>query len=478
MSTSPANPRTPRIPDFVLTSDELRAVTAFNLACAEQVIDLFEEVQPNDTRPKEALNAAAAFVGGGPRSMAQRVSALAAHRAAKEVGPPAVHAAMAAGDAAASAYLHPLADAAQVGHILRGPAYCVLALQHRPVEPLTRSDAVAAVLQYASPQVIHVLLRYPRVRTRRQEVTSVMGDLDARLRGLVPVTEEAESYGRWPHARSVIAAGRRHSVGVRADGSVLTAGVPHAPECRVGAWRDIVAVAAGNVHTASNTGRSHTVGLRADGTVVAVGWNGDGQCDVADWRGVVGIAAGWRRTLAVLADGTVRAAGRPREGACDVNTWSEIVAAAAGDWHSVALRADGTATAAGNNRRGQCEVSGWRSLHSIVAGYLHTAAVTEDGRVLAAGDAASGVGEVSGWRDVVGVSAGSRHTVGVDTRGRVFAAGDNSRGQCDVASWRDVIAVAAGSAHTLGLCADGVVLAAGNNDNGQCDITRWQIRLR
>jgi len=85
MSTSPANPRTPRIPDFVLTSDELRAVTAFNLACAEQVIDLFEEVQPNDTRPKEALNAAAAFVGGGPRSMAQRVSALAAHRAAKEV---------------------------------------------------------------------------------------------------------------------------------------------------------------------------------------------------------------------------------------------------------------------------------------------------------------------------------------------------------------------------------------------------------
>src|SRR4029079_4023014 len=66
MSTSPANPRTPRIPDFVLTSDELRAVTAFNLACAEQVIDLFEEVQPNDTRPKEALNAAAALAGGEP----------------------------------------------------------------------------------------------------------------------------------------------------------------------------------------------------------------------------------------------------------------------------------------------------------------------------------------------------------------------------------------------------------------------------
>ena len=77
--------------------------------------------------------------------------------------------------------------------------------------------------------------------------------------------------GQWPRARSVIAAGRRHSVGVRPDGSVVTAGIPRAPECRVDAWRDIVAVAAGNVHTAANTGRSHTVGLRGDGTVVAVG---------------------------------------------------------------------------------------------------------------------------------------------------------------------------------------------------------------
>ena len=88
-----------------------------------------------------------------------------------------------------------------------------------------------------------------------------------------------------------------------------TAGIPQAEECRVGAWSGVVAVAAGNVHTASNTGSSHTVGLRANGTVLAAGWNKDGQCDVDDWTGVVGIAAGWRRTLAVLADGTARATG-------------------------------------------------------------------------------------------------------------------------------------------------------------------------
>lgn len=34
------------------------------------------------------------------------------------------------------------------------------------------------------------------------------------------------------------------------------------------------------------TGNGHTVGLKADGTVVAVGYNEDGQCDVSDWTDI------------------------------------------------------------------------------------------------------------------------------------------------------------------------------------------------
>ena len=115
-----------------------------------------------------------------------------------------------------------------------------------------------------------------------------------------------------------LAAGRRHSLAVVDGGRVLAAGPPGAGECAVTGWSDVVAVAAGNVHTARNTGRSHSVGLRADGTVLAVGWNAHGQCDVTDWSQVVGFAAGWRRTLGVRADGTVLAAGRRDDGACDV----------------------------------------------------------------------------------------------------------------------------------------------------------------
>jgi hypothetical protein len=83
------------------------------------------------------------------------------------------------------------------------------------------------------------------------------------------------------------------------DGTVVAAGTGTSGECRVYDWVHVAAVAAGNVHTASNTGRSHSVGLQVDGTVMATGWNGDGQCDVASWQDITRVAAGWRRTFGV-----------------------------------------------------------------------------------------------------------------------------------------------------------------------------------
>src|SRR5690554_6833170 len=110
-----------------------------------------------------------------------------------------------------------------------------------------------------------------------------MGDASA--------TETASTEPRWMHA--TVAAGYRHSVALRSDGTVVAVGDDRYRQCRVGDWCDIVAVAAGNGHT----GNAHTVGLRSNGTVVAVGWNKHGQCDVGDWSDVVAVAAGWRRTV-------------------------------------------------------------------------------------------------------------------------------------------------------------------------------------
>ena len=77
-----------------------------------------------------------------------------------------------------------------------------------------------------------------------------------------------------------ISAGRRHTVSLKSDGTVTAVGDNNYGQCDVSGWHDIVAVAAGNVHMATNTGNAHTLGLKSDGTVVAVGWNKHGQCDV------------------------------------------------------------------------------------------------------------------------------------------------------------------------------------------------------
>ena len=112
-------------------------------------------------------------------------------------------------------------------------------------------------------------------------------------------------------------------------------------------------------------GTYHTVGLKAEGTVVAVGWNAYGQCDVSGWRDIVAISAGDGHTVGLKADGTVVAVGDNEAGRCDVSGWRDIVAISAGDFHTVGLKADGTAVAVGNNYADRCNVSGWRLFQSV-----------------------------------------------------------------------------------------------------------------
>jgi alpha-tubulin suppressor-like RCC1 family protein len=121
----------------------------------------------------------------------------------------------------------------------------------------------------------------------------------------------------WPKA--TIAGGRRHTVGLNPDGTVTAVGDNKYGQCDVSSWGDIVAVAAGNVHMATNTGNAHTIGLKSDRNVVAVGWNNYHQCDVSEWRDIVAVAAGWRRTIGLKSDGTVIAVGRNHDGECNVS---------------------------------------------------------------------------------------------------------------------------------------------------------------
>ena len=300
--------------------------------------------------------------------------------------------------------------------------------------------------------------------------------------------ETTELYRDWSRKASSIAANYYHTVGLKADGTVVATeytGTPVIEDyyghisyknfyygwCDVYSWKDIVAVSAGKMHT---------VGLKSDGTVVATKYTGDqnnyyGWSDVSGWKDIVSVSAGSFHTVGLKADGTVVAVGETQYGRCNVDDWKDIVAVSAGGSHTVGLKADGTVVAVGDNDEGQCDVRGWTDIVAVSAGGIHTVGLKADGTVVAVGDNEYGQCDVQGWKDIVAVSAGAYNTVGLKADGTVVAVGDNDKYQCNVKSWTDIVAVSAGWYHTVGLKADGTVVAVGDNEYGQRDVSDWKL---
>ncbi|MEV6425711.1 putative immunity protein [Streptomyces sp. NPDC051662] len=170
--------------DFELTMDELRVVARYVAESAQEVLPVFEESVPGDTRPRAALDAAWEFINGARRTKLQRVTSLDAHRAAKDAGTEAARlAARSAGDAAAAAYLHPIARATQVGHILRAAASAArIAELSAGDDPVVGNLRIEQARTRATPVLIAVLSRYPLAPTAKNRVAQLMSALDTSLR--------------------------------------------------------------------------------------------------------------------------------------------------------------------------------------------------------------------------------------------------------------------------------------------------------
>ncbi|WP_377321311.1 putative immunity protein [Pimelobacter simplex] len=170
--------------DLELTLDELRAVARDAADAAAEVLPVFEAACPDDPRPRAALDAARVFADGAPRTRLQRVTSMDAHRAAADAPTEIARlAAQAAGDAASAAYLHPIAKAHQVAHLLRASANAAriaeLAAGDNPAAGLA---AVGRARALATPTVVEVLRRYPPAPAGRSRPAVLMAALDAALR--------------------------------------------------------------------------------------------------------------------------------------------------------------------------------------------------------------------------------------------------------------------------------------------------------
>ena len=104
-----------------LTDADHHLLAVWAAACAEHVLQLFEQAQPGDERPRRAIEQARAWARGEIRMTEARTAAFAAHAAAREACGAAREAARAAGHAVAVAHM---AD-----HELGAAAYAIRAVQ-------------------------------------------------------------------------------------------------------------------------------------------------------------------------------------------------------------------------------------------------------------------------------------------------------------------------------------------------------------
>ena len=329
-------------------------------------------------------------------------------------------------------------------------------------------------------------------------------------------------------ATPMVAAGERHSLALKSDGTVYAWG--HNEDGPLGDGTQTnrntpVQVSGLSGVTAIARGRSHSLALKS-GTVWACGYNAGGQLgdgtntsrltpvQTSDLTGVTAIGGSYYQSLA-LKSGTVWAWGRNGYGELGDGTTTDrytpvqvmtgVTAVSGGCEHSLALK-NGTVWAWGRNRYGQLgdgtttdrlapvQVSGLTGVTAISAGFENSYALRgSDGTVWAWGFNFSGqVGDdtttqrnspvqVSGLSNVTAISAGAAFCLALKGDGTVWAWGDNFGGRLgngdsetlysltsvQVSGLTGIISIAAGDYHGLAVKNDGTVWAWGYNLSGQ-----------
>ncbi|RBY74711.1 exonuclease SbcC [Blastococcus sp. TF02-09] len=170
--------------EIELSMDELREIAGFAVECACRALLIFERHMPGDNRPREAIEAALAFSQGEKRSNALRACGIAAFKAAGSAATPAAaEAAKAATQTVGAAFLHPLAKAHQVAHILGAAAHAARAAE---LDADNNSQVGAAerdwAIQHAPATVSDILARYPAAPSGGGRTGELLRELDAALR--------------------------------------------------------------------------------------------------------------------------------------------------------------------------------------------------------------------------------------------------------------------------------------------------------
>lgn len=284
-----------------------------------------------------------------------------------------------------------------------------------------------------------------------------LGDyLDARER----------SFALWDEIalRETISVGNDHIIGLKTDGTVVTAGKNSYGECDVESWTDIIAV---------STSAYYTAGLKSDGTVVLVGGDGNNKCNVDSWTDIVAVSCDNSNVVGLRSDGTVEAVGYSYRGSekSAIDSWTDLVAVYTASGY-FGLKADGTVVGTGY----QDAIRQWTDIVALSVCGMHVEGLRSDGTIVTAGHEYSGELSVGEWKNIVAFASGDNHTVGLKSDGSLVVTGNYGLFE-PVESWTDVVAVSAGACHIVGLKANGTAVVAQAFGN-ELDISGWSaIRI-
>lgn len=177
------------------------------------------------------------------------------------------------------------------------------------------------------------------IATGCRHTVGLTEDGHVKITGYIGDSSHKNNVEKWSDIIAIAAGGGHidephsgHTVGLTEDNRVVAAGDNTYGQCNVDDWEDIIAIAAGDWHT---------VGLKADGTVVATGYKEDegydkntpgDPCFVSNWKTedkskkVIAIAANRGITLGLTADGTILATGFTAQGQRPLSgEWTDIL---------------------------------------------------------------------------------------------------------------------------------------------------------
>ena len=252
--------------------------------------------------------------------------------------------------------------------------------------------------------------------------------------------------------------------GITSDGrvQVVLSGRNRHGQCNVSNWSNIVQVSADAYHT---------VGLKADGTVVAVGRSKSGQCDVSAWTDIKQVSAASDYTAGLCQDGTVITTDSRLNEA--VSEWTNIVEISAATDHILGLKADGTVVAAAidmyRNYDYVTDVTGWSDIVSIYASYELSVGLKTDGSIITIGSS-NGFSRywdstlISDWKQLL-ACGGHANVVGLNPDGTIVQAvsSDNNFYFTQVSDWTDIVYISMGLHVITGVKSDGTIFVSGTN---------------